>query len=364
MSAPFYAKLGKVRRFSHFLLVFGSAAALLGCDVYDAKLVDQAQAANQCALRRLPSRPAASPAGDQVLVFALRDVILDQRDNRWRDIGYDLDNYDDDRCPLNRARPSSCEPRRQGEAVPRDGNEGIDNLFGGEILPLILAYNANLQTQAQTDQTAGRAAMVVQISGWNGSASSNVRAFLAQTVYGKSTQDPIPLNPVIPPVPRWDGTDEWWVSAANFVDGDVNQPLIVDDAAYVADRVFVMRLPDRSPILFPWVGNRLQLKLTDGALTGRISDDGLRLENVTLSGRWSLIDIAESLTPAGICPNTVPRIVIDDQLEKKADIRSAPATDGLAQPCDAISTALKFTGYRAAFGGVVAPPATGPNPCP
>src|SRR5690606_10830332 len=93
----------------------------------DAGTVD----AGPCDLRQ----PAARPEGDgddgEEYVFGLRDVVLDQGGERWREIGLDLDG----RCTVAPAFDTECLPQRRARP-PSDGEGGIDNTFGSSLFPL------------------------------------------------------------------------------------------------------------------------------------------------------------------------------------------------------------------------------------
>lgn len=298
-----------------------------------------------CILRRPPPRTAEADTGDRVLTFALRDIVLDQENMVWADIGYDHDGE----CTEN-VDQGTCVPRTGG--VPQlDGPGGVDNLGGRQVLSLLEQRDPGIEADARRAQREGRYVIFVRIAGWNGlDDDSRVQVWFSQSLSaspdGGSPGDPL----------RWDGTDRFTLSEADFEAGDPTRPLLFDDLAYVADRQVVMHIPDGRPILLPWSAHPLELRLTDAFLTGTLNADATRLEDVTMTGRWALIDIQSVFTQLGLCPGTDERRDADILLNQFADIRGDPATDGLGATCDAYSIAVGFTGWPAVFADVASPP--------
>ena len=91
-----------------WLCVFGTLG-LLGCNVFDPSLVEgevdlgeptdlstpEVDMRSLDGLRKVPSRPSGEDGGSiEPVLFALRDVMLNQDGDRWREIGLDLDDLD------------------------------------------------------------------------------------------------------------------------------------------------------------------------------------------------------------------------------------------------------------------------------
>ncbi|MGE0790405.1 MAG: hypothetical protein AB7S26_32310 [Sandaracinaceae bacterium] len=294
-----------------------------------------------CVLEHVPSRPLEADSGDQIISFALRDVILDQRMTVWSDIGYDHDGE----C-TEMVGQGTCLSR--GGLPQLDGPGGVDNVGGRQVLSLLAERYPGVQDNARAEQMAGRHIVFVHVSGWNGTDEDpRVTAWFAQGL------DAAPEGGAIGDPLRWDGHDQFELSSADFEGGDPLRPLIADDLGYVADRRLVLNVPDGRPILLPWDDDRaLVLRLTDAFLTGTISADATRLDDVTITGRWAVIDIQAVFTQLGLCPGTSERANADVLLAQFPDIRSDPATDGLGAMCDAYSIAVGFTGYRGIFASI------------
>jgi len=362
--------------FDRGLLILTVAAAAFGCQVYDETLVDAGidggpgSDAGPCNSRTPPPRPteADMPGGDEIL-FGLRAVELEQEDgDAWREIGLDLDGL----CTEAPDFASPCRPPRRARP-PADGNDGIDNVFGGELFPLVDLAVGGLQPLARQAQEEGRMP-VVRIRGWNGTDNdSRIDITVTNAIYvvpevdgmphPHTVENFIPVNEGMPvPFPTWDGTDYGFFRDETFLGGNPDQPLLRDDNAYVADRMVVAQLPERFEILFPAEDVGVLVRLTNATATGRISDDGMTLENTVVSGRWSIIDLLSTAENVGICRDSDSYDILLGQLDTVADVRSRAGSGGVDAVCDAISVGVRFTGTRLQWGGLTpGPPVT--NAC-
>ncbi len=351
------------------LLLSTLVAATFGCQVYDGSLVDAGvdggppPDTGPCNSRVPPERPAGAdePGGEEVL-FGLRTVELEQDGELWREIGLDLDG----RCTEAPAFDTACRPPRRSNP-PADGVDGIDNVFGGELYPLVDLAVGGLQATARQAQDDGKLP-VVRIRGWNGMDDDpRVDVTITNAIYTvpavggmphpHTVENFIPVDmgaPVPPPV--WDGTDFGFFRDETFLGGDPDQPLLRDDNAYVSDRFVVAQLPERVEILFPAMDVGVLVRLTGATAVGRISDDGMTLENTVVSGRWSVIDLLSTAENVGICRGSDSYNILSGQLDTVADVRSRPGTGGEDVQCDAISIGVRFTGSRMQWGGLTPGP--------
>lgn len=359
--------------------MFALALACAGCQFYDPALLDAAVDAGgidggPCALRRPPARPTGADAPDQEeLVFSLKEVVLDQGGEAWRDIGYDVDGL----CSVPPEPVVECVPPSRTADPEVDGNNGIDNVFGHLLFPLVEVTVPDLEVTARAAQEEGIGNPVLRLRGWNGADDDpHVEVVISQAVFG-TPGDGTPAPPAVtvgpdgprlpdggtPPPPAWMGDDWFWVRDDTFFMGDEAQPLVRDDNAYVAGRVLVITLPDRIDVIFTAETEGLLVRLTDARASGRISADGTMLEDVTVAGRWSVLDLLMTASAIGVCPGSAEHRILVSQLERIADVRSTPGTGGAGVACDAVSLGVEFTGYRAHWAGLApAPPL--PNLCP
>jgi len=344
--------------------------AMLGCQVYDASLVDAGTDAGTfdggaCDNATPPPRPDVDDSADgEEVLFGLRMVVLSQEDgDLWRTIGVDLDGH----CTQEPDFATECVPPRRSRP-PVDGENGIDNVFGSDLFPLVDLAVMGLESTAQAAQEEGKLP-VVRVRGWNGMDDDpRVDVAITNAIYTVPAMGEMPIPHMVEdfepvdmagervPLPAWDGTDYGYFRAATFFEGDPDRPTIRDDNAYVSNRFVVARLPERVEILFPADEVGVLVRLTDATAVGRISDDGLTLENAVVSGRWSIIDLLSTAENVGICPDTDSYNILLGQLDSIADVRSRPGTGGEGIECDALSLGVRFTGTRMRWGGLVEGP--------
>lgn len=281
-----------------------------------------------------PPRPPVA-GGSMTIAFAMKDPIIDQSGEGWIDVAYDLDGE----CTPDSTPSNEC----MAASSMTDGPNGEDNMIGRLVLPAILTFEPTYPADTAENMERGNT-FIVRIEGWNGEDDDGaVRATLAQTV-SLSREDGATT-------PSWsDGLDEWSVSASNF--RMTGEPLLLDDSAYIADRTLVFRLPDRENIVLPNGDTRnFTLRLTDASIVGRISEDGTRLEQASLHGRFGIDDLRSSLIDS-FCIEPVAVAALDVTLSSARDIRSDPASTGPELMCNAVSIAVGFTGYRALWGEI------------
>ncbi|MCB9598305.1 MAG: hypothetical protein H6719_36665 [Sandaracinaceae bacterium] len=342
-----------------------------GCQVYDASLVDAGVDGGgpidggECNNRVAPARPttADGPDGEEIL-FGLRRVILAQDEGGlWEGIGLDLDGH----CTREPDYATECRPPRRTRP-PVDGDDGIDNVFGAELFPLVDLAVMGLETTARAAQEEGKLP-VVRIRGWNGMDNDpSVDVAITNAIYMvpevagaphphtvNAAFEPVDMGVRVPP-PVWDGTDYGYFRETTFLDGNPDQPTIRDDSAYVVNRYVVARLPERVEILFPAQEVGVLVRLTDATAIGRISEDGSTLEEATVSGRWSILDLLSTAENVGICRDSDSYDILSGQLDTIADVRSRAGSGGAGALCDAISLGVVFTGSRLQWGGLTPGP--------
>ncbi len=352
------------RRVSTAAVLFALACA--ACKVYDPDLVQRREpdAGQRCELDRPPLRPPGSDDGEDVgeLVYALKDVVLNQDGERWRTIGYDLDGL----CSIGPMPPVECRPPSRTAAPETDGEGGIDNAFGHHLYPLVAVTLPTLEEDARASEELGIGAIVVRIRGWNGEPNDpRVDAMLLigqagtegpadgsrPAVDDSGTELLLPDGSSAPP-PAWEGNDWFWARSDSFFDGDEARPLLRDDNAYVSDNLLVAQLPERADILFQATEQAVLVRLTEGIAVARFVDGGARLE-AHVAGRWPILDILQTAARVGICPGSTEYNLVAGQLDRIADIRQNAGTGGPDVTCDAMSLGAAFTGYPAHFGGVL-----------
>jgi len=348
------------------------AFLLSGCEAFDASLLEDSGRGPGCDVRRPPARSTAEGDDGSTRLYAIRAVRLNQAMDVWRTTGYDLDGL----CSEEPELRVECDAP-SGVAPPAlDGEGGTDNSLGGNLLPVILAVRDDFYDRAESGQSQGLGAIMIQIEGWNGEANDDrVEATFMQTVFGSGVRLMEPLGELdvsemmlridgeAQVLPAWEGDDWFYARNDGFLEGDINRPRSVDDNAYVTDDTLVMRLPDRFPFYLGGDETGVNVALTDVVFTVRLTADHVRVEEAILAGRWSSLDILSGVESTGICPGSEDYDALSRLLDVAVDIRSVPESGGPGVACDAISVGLAFDdGVLANLAGVH-PGFPLPDPC-
>lgn len=356
----------RVARLGGFLAL---ASLFAGCRVYDPALVATGLDAGRdapptdCEFRHAPLRPTIADSADGPdVAYGARQVLLDQG-AAWETIGLDIDDY----CTEAGNLVGEC---TAAGPLQRDGLEGIDNVFGDALYPLVASAVPDLEDRARLAQEEGRGLPILYVRHWNGTPNdprvdiSIMQAVFSTSIDGASADAPPDVTIRGPldyellgggtvPLPVWDGNDWAWVREDAFLAGDFEQPLIRDDNAYVVDGTFVARLPERVDIIFPTDDVGVLVRLTGATALGHLNADGINLDQITVVGRWSVTDLLSTAENIGICRGTGQYDLLAGQLDRIADVRSMIPTRG--EPgltCNAVSIGVTFYGTRMRIAAV------------
>jgi len=363
-----------------------ACALPLGCNVFDPSLIEDDGTGTDLGIedmgdspdlgtnmgigctmgsRVAPGRPPSDAEGDDIeeVVFGLKEVLLNQGDTGWREIGLNLDNY----CSGPPVSQGECVPPNPDATLLSDGEQGIDNSFGAELYPLVELVFPELQATARMSSENGIGVVAMRVRGYNGEADDpRVDVTVSQSVTGfrgtaDETEPPeytiVEFEPYTPDMttrlasPAWEGNDWMVLRDDTFFSSDLEQPLVRDDNAYVVDRKLVVTLPDRVEIRFAGDDNGITVRLTDARAIGTLSEDLTRLEDVTFAGRWSVLDLLRTTESLGVCEGDAEFNIFRNKLDTAADLRATAGTGGADVMCDALSIGVTFQGYRVRLAG-------------
>ncbi|KPK53800.1 MAG: hypothetical protein AMJ63_05245 [Myxococcales bacterium SG8_38_1] len=344
-----------------------SLLGLAACSVYDPALMTQG-------LAGVPERPPASTSkstDDVEAIFAFRNISLDQSGDRWRRFGLDLDGMntssieDEAECVAANGRPTL------------DGDKGIDNSFGQNVLPTVVGLISCLEDNIALNQGRGFGTVLLRLREWNGtpndakvdvSVVSSVDGTSADEVTGFEWGGPDGATLKLPganedaPAPAWDGDDVFYVDPGSLVAGDIRYPLVWKTDAYISNGRVVLPVDTATTFVFLTGPGSFWLSL-DGYLIADISEDGETLEKGLLAGRFSAGELVATLKPLGICDSGF-RGSVTSLLTDNLDLRIDPTLGSPDEQCTASSVAFSFQGIRARIAETIAPVELPiPDPC-
>lgn len=324
-----------------------------------------------------PVKPQGAAADTSTRqTFALRKLYLGESDrsgkadgDAWKKYGYDLD-----KVKTSDSNKLGCVPPDKNTALEKrkpiaDGDNGIDNAFGKEIVPLLGSIpqigreSSRVVSQALED---GSFTVMLDIRGLT-SDPNQTNTGLKGQLFAGGTFSPETDGGV---KPSWNGTDNWPVRPELLVGGNVDESRIKFDDSYVTGGLWVSSQEGStveltlsfSEVSFTLAVHKAVItakhsaadKLTEGTVAGFISLAELK---------DTLGKLAPRLAGAQACPpNGSLYKLLNDTLPLYADMRTDGATTG---ECDAISIALGFDAAQIGNPAKKAEAATsvGVDPC-
>lgn len=315
----------------------------------------------------LPARPSA-PAitSTTASVFAVSKFDFGDLDSAgspsttaWKTRGLNIDGKVT--CEASR---NVCTPVAGATRYSQiDGNDGIDNSFGENLLPIILEINPQYSGYANALIRKGAGTLLFELDG--------LGAFASSSRLPGALLRALPTSQSL----HWDGSDARDVDSVTVVGGDPSRPLAIVPNAFMNDRVWVSGPASAAayldlqvtsggagsssgflpPIPLQHVQVAMSVAAGNGAVTSGTVSGVLRTADArTWVSLW-----AQSVSTS-FCYASAGE-AITSSIEQASDIME----DGSNEPgktCDGISVGLGFDGVAVQLGQSEAQPAF-PDPC-
>ncbi len=302
--------------------------------------------------------------------FALHTLQLGDTDrsgnmnqNAWESYGFNLDGKETTELSTDVCTRFTGAPK----SVQVDGNGGIDNSFGANLLPLIQTVAGNgLDQTLNTAIGGGSFTVMLDITGLTSDATQTNTALSGQLFAGGKFVAPDGGAAM----PTWTPADNWPVIGSLLVN-----PTSVASGSTI-------KFPDAYVVNGTWVSGSpiatlsLQLSVSGQSLTLNVHQATITIDhtmpahmtNGTIAGVittseliMSLMQIAGHLSTS-LCGGAAFNSIAT-QIEQDSDIIH-DGTNVAGTPCDAISIGLGFTADQIGLPTEVAVPgAPTPNPC-
>ena len=314
-----------------------------------------------------PAKPSAgATTSHDEHNFAMHILFLGDTDRSgtasgtaWKSIGYNLDGKvttkdSTDVCSLASGASKTTQV---------DGNSGIDNSFGENILPIILTTAGSDASKKINDSIAkGSFTVMVDAVGLSDADPKQTATGLTGALYAGGTFDPDGGTK-----PTFTTADNWPVRPELLVGGDIKSPKVKFGDAYIVNGTFVNGSPGDLTLNLAIGGVALDLaihsavitfdhpaatKAINGTIAGVINTEELITGLKTVAGRIS----------TSLCTGSAFESIAQ-QIRQASDIMS-DGSNASGKACNGISIGLGFTadeiGKPSAIAALAAPT---DNPC-
>jgi hypothetical protein len=287
-------------------------------------------------------------------VLAFSRLLLGETD-AWRDLGYDLDGLASNAAGMNHCTPVEGADEA---AIKSDGNAGIDNSFGANLIPLFGALAPSLSAAATAALNQGELTTLVRLTDYDpGVDDSGIGGALYQ---GASLGAP----------PLWNGADLWPVTPDSVVGGDPDQPKLLVADSYVSGTTLVIPRINALDIVISIAGTPLRLVIHQAVVTAQISrlGAGASGQNGIIAGVLDPEElVAELERVAGALDLSLCNFAsfhsLATQVRQASDIMRDSTNGDPYAICDAISIGLGFDASAALLGPVAPPEKPIDDPC-
>jgi hypothetical protein len=301
-----------------------------------------------------PSGASATTSTDE-RNFAVKAVVLGEG-TAWKSLGYDLDGKKTDKNSTD-----VCKFQATGsKSMQEDGNDGIDNSFGRNILPLIISAASGAPKALNDALTAGNFTIMFNVKGLSDDASQSATGLSGYVNAGGKFSET--ATPTFTPADDWPVRDEILSTKTDPTSSKIRFP-----SAYVNKGTFVSGTPSDVTVSLVFNGITLSLTVHKAVITFNHTA-AAKAENGVIAGILNTTELLDGLkkVAGGISTSLCEGSAFDaiaDQIKGASDIMS-DGTNNAGSECDAISVALGFTAAQIGQPTKVAPPAGAPkDPC-
>jgi hypothetical protein len=274
--------------------------------------------------------------------------------NGWKQYGFNIDGListvaSNDLCqPSNGAAPVTVYP---------DGDNGIDNSFGKNVLPILLSLDPAPQNEINASLQAGGPTLVAYLADLGPDPDQG--PIDARVYWSEQTAAP----------PVFDGSDCYPIDPASLVDpSDIQSASARFDQSSLSGDMWTSGPPPATVVLTLSVdGYPLRLTIREARLSFNLSPGHDSAEGGQLGGVLDTEELVTSLRALigtfqpSLCEGSTIEAILN-QVRQAQDILS-DGTQDPTQVCNAISIGLGFTMAPVSLGSVGPPVLVPPDPC-
>ncbi|MEJ7728326.1 MAG: hypothetical protein WKG00_03845 [Polyangiaceae bacterium] len=310
-----------------------------------------------------PGPPDGAGPGDGAgTVFAIKALYLGDTDRNgakspsaWKDYGFNLDGK-----ISTETSTDLCAPRAGGKktnAYP-DGNNGIDNSFGKNVIGKILAPLAPDTSKSVNDEIAqGSFTIMLDIDKLG--AGANYNPLVTKLYGGASLEAP----------PKFDGTDQWPVLRELLSnETDIESAKVQFPKSYLTNNTWVSGTKAPINLSLSVAGFTLQLTIGSAVIAMDINEGRTAATKGIIAGVIETEPFIEELKKVAgafdpsLCTGTTVESIAT-QLRQYSDIMADGSAGDPGVECDGISIGLGFDAAKVQLGAIAPKAAPADDPC-
>jgi len=280
----------------------------------------------------------------------------------WKKFGYDLDGVKSSRTSTGHCQLAEG----ASDAVKTDGDGGIDNSFGPNLLPLLEGLDSEFAASINDNVAAGGFAMILEIEKLG--AGSSYVDLPAALYFGADLGGP----------PSWDGSDEWPLYCDLMTDckesgtmqrEDGNESQVQFPNSHVANGTWVSGPPTTVTLVLSVGGVTFSLDVKQGIITAELGsgDPPTSATNGTIAGILETEALVAQISQAaGFINTSLCEGSALDELKNSIRQASDIMSDGSQDPnstCNGISVAMGIDMQAVQLGSVVDKDTDVEDPC-
>ncbi len=320
--------------------------------------------------------PSAGPQNppletDPTEVFAISELFLGDTDRSsvvsdqaWKLYGYDIDGKDSTETSSDLCSPySTTDPN-----IPYpDGNYGIDNSFGKNVLPVLsenittLLDATNLTSVVNESIQSGSFTLIFKVDKLGSESSYNP---LSSEFYSGAKMDT---------APKWDGTDSWPIGSNSLSDPtDIESAKVQFSDAYLTENTYVTGTPTHLDLSLDLGGISFAIPIEQTVITVVLNQDRSQGTLGMISGVIPTEDLISELTQAihiatvnqGFsCSSSESMIAsLSETIRSASDIMDN-GTQVVGTTCNGISIGLGFNAKSIQLGTIETSPESPEDTC-
>jgi hypothetical protein len=312
-----------------------------------------------------PEAPADAPASGEDLIHALSKLYVGETDRNgnvsgdaWKDIGFDIDGFSS-----TAKQGYHCKPAAGAKAadIRVDGNKGIDNSFGKNIVNGLLAtLISNPSEEISSSITEGSFSVVLKMEKLGTAANAtgvNTQLFAAkgEEADGKD----------VPPPASGDWSTYKWRPFPEIVEADGSSK-VKFATSYVNNNIWVSGGQGTVKLQLAIQGFNLALDINKAQIAVDLTDR-VNGKNGTIGGVLATEQLVDALKKvagnfgSNFCGESSALEGILESVRQASDILQ-DGTQDPAKECNGISIGLGFDSKKSDLGDK-APPSESKDPC-